>query len=148
MITNSLYHSHEAVNGNISYTSVQSLVPDVVKVEPLSDNPLVVKLAKTNGSIEYAAVGKAMGHKSEISVLVIASADKKIDNVIIIQPAKVTRFERLDINNFFSRFTGKDIHTPANLRNDIDTVSNATDSSLGVIKAVTNAAESLNTLKP
>lgn len=127
---------------------IKNLVPEAVEVQQLSQNPWVIKIVKNDGSSVYGAIGKGEGHQSEISVLVIMSPDHKVTNISILSQGETPKyFQRLANSNFLSQFTGKDIGAGFIAGKNIDTVIHSTDSSEGAIKAVANAAESLNSVK-
>lgn len=126
---------------------IKKAVPDAAKVEQISQNPWVIKIAKTDGSNFYGAMGKGDGHQSEISVLVIMSPDHKIADVSILSQGETpSKFAKLESKNFLSRFTGKSVETNFTAGQNIDTVSGATNSSTGVITAVKNASAGLKSV--
>lgn len=127
---------------------IKSLVPEAVEVQQVSQNPWVIKIVKNDGSYMYGASGKGEGHQSEISVLLIMSPDHKIANVAIISQGETpSKFKKLESNKFLSQFSGKDIDAGFTAGKNIDTVSGATHSAEGVIKAVSDASQGLRSLR-
>lgn len=127
-----------------SNPAVEKLLPTGTKLEQLQQDPLIIKITNTDGSSEYAAVGKAMGHQSEISVLVIINIEHKISNIRIVEQHDTPNvFEKIYKNNFLSQFIGKKIDSGFVFAKDIDAISGATNSCYGITKAVANAAEVL-----
>jgi len=131
-----------------SNPAVEKLLPAGTKLEQLQQDPLIIKITNKDGSSEYAAVGKAVGHQSEISVLVIINIEHKITNISIVEQHDTPNvFEKIYKNNFLSQFVGKNIDAGFVLGKGIDAISGATNSSYGITKAVANAAEVLKTGK-
>jgi len=127
-----------------SNPAIEKFLPAGSKLEQLKQDPLIIKITKQNGTVEYAAIGKASGHLAEISVLVIINSERKIKDVIVIDQHETPNvFDKLIKTDFFSQFIGKDVSENIVLGQGIDAVSKATNSSSGVTRAVASAVASL-----
>ncbi len=130
-----------------SNPAIEKFLPAGSISEQFKQEPLIIKIKKQDGTLEYAAIGKATGHQADISVLVIVNSERKIRDVIVFEQYETPNvYDRLIKNDFFLQFKGKDISESIVLGQGIDAVSKATNSSSGVTRAVANAAISLRTV--
>lgn len=123
---------------------IKSAVPEAVEVQQISQNPLVIKIKKSDNTETYGAIGNGSGHNGNISVLVIMSPDHKISKVTVLsQSESPSKYRKLEGQNFLNQFVGKDVNSGFAVGKTIDAISSATDSSEGVTKAVQNASAAL-----
>lgn len=120
------------------------LVPDIIQTELVasqsSDNQYLYSVSAANTDVAYISTGQGQGYGGPLLVEVAWSADGTIIKVMVAENKETEAwYARLAENDYFSQFIGRTYSDPLTLGEDIDGVTSATRSSVGVAQGVYNS---------
>jgi len=120
-------------NKNLIFNSIKELN---LEAKFINSNKWLVVNPLTDLEESYIYIGEGKGYNGPIKVLVLSDTNHVIKSVKILAQSETHSYFQLIIkNDFLKKITGK----PLNSVNDIDGISGATRSSVGIISGINSA---------
>ena len=127
-------------------TQLQSIFPEKVEFQTRGNNPLLLEVynLETKDLMGYCAVEKSQGWGGPLLVASIIDLGGTLKRIAVLDHKETPSFFlKLQRHNFFVQFSGKQITEPFVLREDIDTITQATITSKAVTDAVRTASHAV-----
>lgn len=131
-------------------SQLTALVPDAEELVKCSNEPLIYQvIANRNGQptpVGYIGIGSAIGYEGPVYSAVVCDLQGNITGVAVVEHKEwMTWYRKVEKAGFIEDLVGRRVGDALTVGNDIDAVSTATFTSVGIAHGIRQAAHAIAT---